>query len=90
MVYGDRIQETSERRYSDRRHPDPRKIDRLAKQAVEHYEIAKHSLKNLQPSLAGSSLKTDELTLEEAGLLKKIEKIHSDEIEVDLGLNEAL
>lgn len=89
-VYGDRIQETSERRYSDRRHPDPRKIDRLAKQAVEHYEIAKHSLKNLQPSLAGSSLKTDELTLEEAGLLKKIEKIHSDEIEVDLGLNEAL
>ena len=90
QVHEDHTLETSEQHYSDRMHPDPRTIDRLAKEAVEHYETMKHSLKNLRPSVVGSSLKTDGLTLEEAGLLKRIEENYSDEIEVDIGLNEAL
>ncbi len=72
-AYRDRTEDSSEPRYSDRMYcHDHRKMDRLAKEAVERYQ--------------NSIQEHDELTSEEVGLLKRVEETCSDEIEVDLGL----
>lgn len=50
-------------------------------------ETTKHSSRNSRPFAVDSLSKTDELTLGEQSLLKRIETTYSDEIEVDVGLD---
>ena len=69
----DHIQGSSEPRYSDHKYPGHRRMDQLVKEAVDHYETARQE--------------HDELTSEEAELLKRVEETCSDEIEVDLELD---
>ena len=73
---------------SEHHHPDRNSVQ--LEKVASSGEIKKPTLMNVQQVVAGSNyavgLQTDELTLEEAGLLRKIEENYSDEIEVDLGL----